>query len=121
MNALMPATSFRLFAYGTLQQPEVQLASFGRLLDGQPDVLKGYALRPLDITDPHVVTLSGAAVHTIACRTDDPSAAVEGVVYNLSASELEAADRYEVDAYARAEVRLASGLQAFAYVGPPFD
>lgn len=115
----MPETSVRLFSYGTLQQPQVQLASFGRLLQGRPDVLEGYVLCPLKITDPRVVRLSGAEVHTIACKTGNPSHTVKGVVYGLTASELAAADQYEVDAYDRAEVRLASGLHAFVYVGPP--
>ena len=46
--------SIRLFSYGTLQMPEVQRANYGRLLEGRPDVLAGYALRPLPITDPDV-------------------------------------------------------------------
>ena len=31
-----------LFSYGTLQQPQVQMSTFGRLLDGQPDELVGF-------------------------------------------------------------------------------
>ena len=58
----------RLFAYGTLQQREVQMATYGRPLEGTPDVLGGYRLEPLTITDPEVVRLSGKAVHTIARR-----------------------------------------------------
>ena len=107
-----------LFSYGTRQQPEVQLATFGRRLEGRPDTLAGYALRPLAITDPKVVAVSGSAVHTIACRTGCPEDRVPGVVFSLTEAELEAADRYETDAYARIEVVLASGAAAFVYVGP---
>ena len=32
----------RLFSYGTLQLPEVQTATFGRLLQGQADSLVGF-------------------------------------------------------------------------------
>ena len=31
-----------LFSYGTLQQDEVQLSSFGRLLDGEDHAMVGY-------------------------------------------------------------------------------
>src|SRR5689334_5312839 len=34
-----------LFAYGTLQQEAVQLATFGRRLEGVEDALPGYRLR----------------------------------------------------------------------------
>ena len=107
-----------LFSYGTLQQPEVQLAIFGRRLEGRADALAGYALRPLAITDPAVVATSGSAVHTIACRTGRAEHRVSGVVFDVTPAELEAADRYETDAYARVEVTLASGAAAFVYVGP---
>ena len=48
-----------LFSYGTLQLPEVQRATYGRLLEGRADILCGYRLAPLTITDPGVVALSG--------------------------------------------------------------
>lgn len=111
--------TIRLFSYGTLQLPEVQLANYGRLLDGQPDVLLGYALVPLEIGDPHVVRISGKAVHTIACATGDAENRVRGVVFEVTLEELAATDRYETDAYGRIEVTLESGLAAFVYVGPP--
>ena len=107
-----------LFSYGTLQLPEVQLANYGRLLEGRPDALPGYALVPLPISDPVVVQLSGLAVHTIARRTGNPADLLPGVVFALSTAELEATDRYEVDAYAQVEATLASGTRAFVYVGP---
>lgn len=107
-----------LFSYGTLQQPEVQLATFGRLLEGRPDSLPGFAVAPLPITDPHVIATSGAAVHTIAVPTGDPGDAIPGLVFTITPAELKAADAYEVDAYARVEARLGSGARAFVYVGP---
>ena len=107
--------SVSLFSYGTLQQPNVQLATFGRLLEGRPDALPGFASAPLAITDAEVVAISGAAVHTIACRTGNPADLIPGIVFNITPAELEAADAYEVSA-ARIEVGLASGAKAFAYV-----
>src|SRR5689334_1846665 len=102
-----------LFSYGTLQLPEVQRATYGRLLEGRPDVLIGYRLVPLAITSPEVVALSGAPVHMIACRTGDPAERIPGVVYRITPAELEATDDYEGDAYARREIGLESGAAAF--------
>ena len=107
-----------LFSYGTLQLPDVQRATYGRLLEGEPDVLVGYRLAPLVISSPDVVGISGLEVHTIARRTGNPTDRVPGVVFRLTAAELEATDLYETDAYARVEVALASGVRAFVYVGP---
>ena len=108
-----------LFSYGTLRQREVQIATFGRELDGEPDVLAGFALVSVEISDPRVVELSGKAVHTIACATGNPADRVEGMLFLLGEDELAATDAYEDDAYSRAEVELESGLRAWAYVAPP--
>ena len=110
--------SVPLFSYGTLQLAEVQRATYGRLLDGTPDVMTGYRLTPLTITSPEVVALSGAPVHMIACRSGDPADRIAGIVYTITPAELEATDEYEGDAYARIEVRLESGAAAFVYIGP---
>lgn len=112
------APTVRLFAYGTLQQREVQIATYGRPLDGSPDVLGGYRLEPLKILDPDVVRLSGKAVHSIARQSGDVADRVPGVVFLITEAELAATDRYEVDVYARVEVMLGSGTRAFVYVGP---
>ena len=110
--------SVSLFSYGTLQQPEVQLVTFGRLLSGVPDALQCYRLEPLAITDPHVIEVSGKAVHSIACATGNADDRIPGLVFELSESELAATDAYEVDVYARVEVTLESGRAAWVYVGP---
>jgi len=106
----------RLFSYGTLQQPEVQLATYGRLLDGQVDTLVGYRLEQLVIDDPTVVELSGKAVHTIAQATGDPADRIPGKVFELSEAELQSTDAYEATAYSRIEIALESGRNAFVYV-----
>lgn len=105
-----------LFSYGTLRQAGVQIATFGRLLDGRPDSLAGFALSAMTITDPHVIEVSGKAVHTIARPSGDPADRIEGMVFELSASELDRADRYESGPIRRIAVRLASGVEAFVYV-----
>jgi gamma-glutamylcyclotransferase (GGCT)/AIG2-like uncharacterized protein YtfP len=108
-----------LFSYGTLRQREVQLANYGRELDGQPDVLAGHRLAPLTITDPHVVAVSGKAVHRIARATGNPADRIPGVIFELTDAELAATDAYEVDAYSRVEATFESGRRAWVYVGPP--
>lgn len=115
---VLAEASVRLFSYGTLQLPEVQRATFGRLLEGRPDALIGYRLAPLVITDPGVVETSGLEVHTIARRSGDRRDRVPGIVFEVTRAELDGADAYETDAYARAEVTLESGIRAFVYVGP---
>lgn len=109
--------SIALFSYGTLQQPEVQLANYGRLVEGEADALPGYVLAQLEIENPHVVAVSGKAVHAIARQTGDPRDRVDGTVLLLTQAELQASDAYEVDAYRRVEARLESGRIAFVYVG----
>jgi hypothetical protein len=105
-----------LFSYGTLRQLDVQLALFGRALDGRPDVLPGYALSPLRITDPDVIAKSGTADHTVVHATGNRTDHVSGIVYQITRAELAAADAYEVADCKRVAVRLGSGLDAFAYV-----
>lgn len=104
-----------LFSYGTLQDPAVQLANFGRLLTGRPDSLPGYTLLPIEIADPAVVALSGKSQHMIAKlrHADDE---VAGMVFEITAGELAAADRYEVAEYTRVLATLKSGVQSWVYV-----
>ena len=104
-----------LFSYGTLQRPEVQLGTFGRLLEGRPDAMDGFALEPVAISSAEVVRLSGAAVHTIARARDGAAEPIPGVLFAVTPDELAAADRYEVDAR-RIEIVLVSGAKAFVYV-----
>jgi hypothetical protein len=106
-----------LFSYGTLQQENVQLATFGQLLEGRPDALPGWAVSPMTISDPHVIATSGLAIHTIARPTGNPADLIPGIVFGITPVELEAADAYEVDPV-RIEVTLASGTKAFVYVSP---
>ncbi len=113
----MPAADILLFSYGTLRQPEVQQALFGRALEGDPDAMIGWRQRMIAITDPEVIAKSGTQWHPMVERSDDPQDAVEGVVFRITAEELASADAYEVD-YVRREVQLRSGKRAFIYGDP---
>jgi gamma-glutamylcyclotransferase (GGCT)/AIG2-like uncharacterized protein YtfP len=104
-----------LFSYGTLQQEGVQLASFGRRLTGRADALPGWKQEMVEITDPAVLAASGKTHHPIVRpgRKDDR---VAGTVFEITAEELAAADRYEVSDYKRVAAMLASGVTAWVYV-----
>jgi hypothetical protein len=106
-----------VFSYGTLQQEDVQLATFGRRLEGRADALPGYATTLFEIKDAAVVATSGKTRHLMARPSANPADEVAGVAFRLTAAELAAADTYEVSDYKRVEVRLKSGLAAFVYVG----
>jgi len=105
-----------LFTYGTLQTEEVQLATFGRRLQGHADALPEYILRTIEIQDEDFVARSGTAIHRNLQFTGDPSDFVEGTVYSVTQQELEQADRYEPDGYKRVLVQLRSGAKAWVYL-----
>lgn len=105
-----------LFSYGTLQLEAVQLATFGRRLEGGNDTLGGFELLALEIEDPAVVAVSGKAQHTMASFTGRASDVVSGVVFAVTPEELRHADTYEVPAVTRVAVVLQSGARAWAYV-----
>lgn len=114
--AVNPAPAELLFSYGTLQQPNVQLATFGRLLEGQRDELPGYQQSLLAIDDPEVVAASGRTHHPIVSYTGNAAHRVAGTVFKVSHEELLRADEYEVSSYKRVSAGLASGRTAWVYV-----
>jgi gamma-glutamyl AIG2-like cyclotransferase len=95
-----------LFSYGTLRNPQVQIAVFGRRITGRPDALPGYSLSTIEITDPSVISASGETRHPIITATGNGSDQVEGSVFEITPADLEAADKYEVGDYQRLLVRL---------------
>jgi len=106
----------RLFSYGTLRLPSVQVEHFGRVLTGEPDALPGHRQDWVTITDPAVVAASGTDRHPIVRATGDPADTTEGTVLTLTTAELAAADLYEVDDYRRTHVRLTSGTDSWVYL-----
>jgi len=105
-----------LFSYGTLLKEEVQLATFGRKLEGKSDALIGYNLTMIRIEDQDFVATSGTADHRNLRFTGEPSDFVEGTVFAVTRKELEQADAYEPDGYSRVLARLRSGKSAWAYL-----
>ena len=110
------ACTERLFSYGTLQQAEVQQATFGRLLQGRTDVLPKFRQTLVKIEDPAVVVTSGKTHHPLVQYTGRADDGVPGTVFSITPEELRHADAYEVSAYRRQSVRLHSGQNAWVYV-----
>jgi hypothetical protein len=87
-----------LFACGDFQQAPVQERIFGRRLAGKPDALVGFCREPF-------VRPSGIS-----------NDRVDGMVFRVTDTDLEAADRYEPPNYRRSQVKTASGLLAWVYL-----
>ena len=115
--AIMPF----LFSYGTLQQEAVQLSTFGRLLQGQPDELVGFEQSLLKIEDPEFVATSGKSHHAIVKFNGRNDSRVSGTVFEVTETELASADKYEPAGYKRISAPLASGKQAWVYADARFS
>lgn len=106
-----------LFSYGTLQNEQVQLETFGRLLQGEKEVLDGYQLNRVEITDPEVLRKSNQKYHPILTFSGNTADEVEGMLFEVTEEEILQADEYEVDDYKRVEIVFKSGKKGFIYVG----
>jgi gamma-glutamylcyclotransferase (GGCT)/AIG2-like uncharacterized protein YtfP len=107
----------RLFSYGSLQQEEVQVSTFGRKLEGQKDLITGYEPSLLKIADPAVAARLGKTHHDNISPTGDDWSNVQGTVFEITDAELAQADKFEEQyAYKRVNVTLASGNEAWVYV-----
>lgn len=106
-----------LFSYGTLQKEQVQLETFGRILQGEKDALSGYKIAMLEITDLEVLRTSGQKYHPVLKFSGNEEDRVEGVLFEVTDAEIIQADEYEVDDYKRIETTFTSGKKGFIYVG----
>ena len=100
----------KLFAYGTLRDPDVQENLFGRILHGIPETLIGYELDQIRIEEEF-----GIEYYPIIIETNDPNDTISGILYEISMKELHQADLYEGSHYKRVEVLLQSNQKAWAY------
>ena len=109
-----------LFSYGTLQQADVQLATFGRRLTGQRDELLSFEPSHVQIDDPQVVATLGRTHHANVTFDGNHDSRVPGTVFEVTDAELARADAYEIPFfYKRIEAALASGRAAWVYVHDP--
>jgi gamma-glutamylcyclotransferase (GGCT)/AIG2-like uncharacterized protein YtfP len=107
----------RLFSYGSLQQEETQVATFGRKLAGEKDLITGYEPSLVKIGDPDLATKLGKSHHDNISATGDDWSNVQGTVFEVTEAELAMADTFEAQFdYRRVNVTLASGNDAWVYV-----
>lgn len=104
---LIASATEYLFTYGTLQDKEVQQMVFSRILTGSKDHLL-----------EHVISkqLVGGLYPTVQSSSQSGKG-VPGIVYIISKDELQRVDVYEGDAYFRKKTMLASGTEAWVYLG----
>ncbi|MFK6999762.1 gamma-glutamylcyclotransferase family protein [Flavobacterium oreochromis] len=112
----MKDTAHLLFSYGTLQLEKVQLENYGRILEGKHDVLKGYKIEKIQITDKEVLAKSELEYHPIAVKSINKADFIQGVIFQISSLELEKTDQYEVDQYSRVLETFESGRKAWIYI-----
>jgi len=106
-----------LFSYGTLQQEEVQVSTFGRKLAGEKDLLTGFEPSLVKIEDQAVAERLKKTHHDNVHNTGDDWSSVQGTVFEVTDAELAKADTFEAQYnYKRLTVPLASGKEAWVYV-----
>lgn len=108
--------SENLFSYGTLQEKQVQLKLFGRLLSGSKDILAGYKLSKIEIKDETFLAKGEEKFQHTLIETEDDTDIIEGTIFEISEKELRLSDDYEPDNYKRIRVLLQSGKKAWIYV-----
>ena len=97
-----------LFSYGTLQQEDVQMTTFGRRLSGARDELPRFE---------RAVATVGTRQHANVRFNGNEGSRVAGTVFEVSEEELARADEFEAQfSYQRITAALASGRQAWLYV-----
>ena len=106
-----------LFSYGTLQEENVQLENYNRILEGSDDILKNHCLKNIEIKDESVIKKSNKNIHTIIYYTGNGQDEIKGKVFKITPDELIKTDNYEVSDYQRVEVTLKSGIKSWVYVG----
>ena len=104
-----------LFSYGTLQKDKIQLALFGRILQGWTDILRGYKLVSIEIKDKVFLEKGEQNLQQTLVISNDNNDGVKGTVFEITENELLQADQYEPNNYKRSRVILQSGKEAWIY------
>ncbi len=108
-----------LFSYGTLQKQQVQQALFGRTLQGWKDVLEGYKISTIEITDEAFLAKGEERHQKTLTASHNPNDVVQGSAFEITEEELLTADTYEPANYHRLNVSLRSGKKAWIYLASP--
>ena len=100
----------KIFCYGTLQEPSVQMELIGRTIEGQIDSIEGWIVVRdyIDISD-------GIAYPRVI---EYPKGCVYGQVLSFLPEEVILVDEYETDMYKRIYINTKSGelVQIYAPV-----
>lgn len=97
--------AIKLFSYGTIQNPAVQVELFGKELDFTIDSINGYKV----VND---LLIEDIVYPRLAIQTDG---IIQGRVYDLSPEQLAILDEYETDAYRRALMKTTTGCEVQVY------
>lgn len=104
----------RLFIYGTLIDPDVQIRVFGRTTSGSREILENYALSSITLLEDAELLSHG----TYPMIIPNMGSEVVGFVIEVTPLELNQIDIYETEAYERACVKVKSGLKVWVYRQP---
>lgn len=105
-----------LFSYGKLQQREVQIKLLGRELEMNKDILKGYQIASIIITD-EIFLETGADINQRIALKSNHKDFIEASVLEITEEELIRSDSYEPKNYKRVEMVLESEKKAWVYAG----
>lgn len=89
---------------------------FGHVLQGSPDILRGYKTVQIEIKDELFLAKGENPVQLTSVHTKDNNDFIEGTVFEITMEELIEADKYEPAGYERIQVTLESGKQAWFYI-----
>jgi len=89
---------------------------FGRTLTGSADILSGYKISTIEITDKTFLSKGADKYQKTLVTSDNKSDKVSGIALEVTRSELWIADQYEPCNYKRVKVRLDSGNEAWIYI-----
>lgn len=104
-----------LFSYGTLQDQNVQIELYNRILTGVKDFLQGYKISLVQNTDPVSLSKGNEAFHKLAIATSGKDDMIEGTALEITEDELLLTDQYEPPGFVRTAVVLLSGRRAWVY------
>ena len=95
----------KLFVYGSLKDPQVQLRIIGRTIEGISDSLIGYKKDKVFLEDIEYPALVAQV-----------NGKIDGLILEVTDDEFVKLDAYETNAYKRITEKLKSGENAFVYI-----
>jgi len=88
---------------------------FKRKLKGSKDILRGFKIEIIGITDEKFLSKGEDKFQKTIIATNDQKDFIEGTIFELTEKELSAADTYEPENYKRVKAKFESGREAWIY------